>query len=150
MALRNAKTTEITFWLEWAGEKLLSSPISRPGPKQPRALWPDFPGDALLAYGYNNAQIRPAAPAIYELKLIDEILVLPQLISNITSRRIVYARSLRAPLTQRYIFTWSKLARNLSCDRRAVMRWYNEGVGEIARAIPSEQVRNIREFFAAV
>ena len=50
-------------------------------------------------------------------------------------RRIVGARSLVHPVTDRHLFPWRRLAAALGADHKAVQRWHAEGIGLIVKAL---------------
>jgi hypothetical protein len=45
-------------------------------------------------------------------------------------RRIVNARALVSPTTQRHLYGWSAIARLIGCDRKAVARWHAQGIAQ--------------------
>ena len=139
-------STTVKDWLEWAGSKLLAMPIQRPGPSRIHAIWPEFPQDVNTAYGYTELRpIMPKTPAD-EIPIMDTILELPLLIENLTSRHIVQARLLVRPLSGRYVYTWSHLARMLHSDRRAVIRWHQHGLRQILIRIGEDKRCRIANF----
>jgi hypothetical protein len=143
LALR-ASPEELRTWLEWAGSKLLAMQISSPKPKGPHTSWPSFAQEAALAYGYTGERLRPALPRSQEIELMDKILLFPNLVTDITSRRIINSRSLVTPVSNRYLYSWSKLAFMLHMDRRRVIRLHFTGLCEIVSALPKEKVDAIR------
>jgi len=58
-------------------------------------------------------------------------------------RRIVGARALVSPATDRHLFSWRRLGLLLGADHKAVQRWHVEGIGRIVAALagPVTQVR---------
>ena len=50
-------------------------------------------------------------------------------------RRIVGARSLVHPVTDRHLFPWRRLGGALGADHKAVQRWHAEGIGLIVAAL---------------
>jgi hypothetical protein len=50
-------------------------------------------------------------------------------------RRIVGARALVSPTTERHLFSWRRLGGLLGADHRAVQRWHAEGVGWIVKEL---------------
>lgn len=135
--------SEVQSWLEWAGMRLLAMPGQNPFPASQRALWPDYPQDANTAYGYTDVPLRAGRPTKAEIPIVDEILTLPLLVQNQTERRIVQARSLVTPISQRYLYSWSKIARMLHTDRRAVIRWHMHGLRDIIIRVDNDTVRKI-------
>ena len=53
-------------------------------------------------------------------------------------RRIVGARALVSPTTERHLFSWRRLGGLLGADHRAVQRWHAEGIGWIVMGLASE------------
>ncbi len=54
---------------------------------------------------------------------------------NFVLRRILGARALVHPLTERHLFPWRRLAQILGADHKSVQRWHGQGVAIILRAI---------------
>ena len=50
-------------------------------------------------------------------------------------RRIVGARALMNPLTDRYLYPWRKLGTLVGADHKAVRRWHGQGIGLIVEAL---------------
>lgn len=50
-------------------------------------------------------------------------------------RRIVGARALVSPTTDRHLFSWRRLGGLLGADHRAVQRWHGEGICWIVRGL---------------
>ena len=137
---------EIDLWLKWAGEKLLSLPLPKPGPAAPGVCWPNFPSDASTAYGYSNIKLRPVAPLKDEIKFIDEILDLILLIDSIQIRRIMHARCLIAPNSGKQLYSWTRIGKLLSLDRKRVAYLHRQGLTAIAQKLPPDQLKRIRDF----
>jgi hypothetical protein len=130
---------ELKQWLEWAGTRLLALNVASPLPKKPRVLWPDYVSDP-RAYGYSNERLRPPKVPGHEITLMDEILVLPNLIKDITSRRVVNSRSLVTPVSNRYVYSWSRIAFMLHCDHRKVMKLHRLGLDEIIEHMSKDKL----------
>lgn len=139
-----ASPEELRSWLEWAGSKLLAMHISSPAPRGPHTSWPIYADDAIQAYGYTGERLRPALPRSEEIELMDKILLFPNHINDITSRRIVNSRALVTPVSNRYLYSWSKLAFMLHMDRRRVIRLHFSGLCEIGSALALEKIDAIR------
>jgi hypothetical protein len=131
---------EIKEWLEWAGARLLSLQISSPLPKEPHVSWPEFAQDHREAYGYTGERLRAAIPNRFEIELMDEILLLPGLIQDITRRRIVNARALVTPISNRYLYSWTKLAFMLHTSKYQVVRHHVLGLKDIQRNVSQDKV----------
>ena len=50
-------------------------------------------------------------------------------------RRIVGARALINPATERHMFSWRRLGTLLGADHRAVQRWHREGIDTIVTSL---------------
>jgi hypothetical protein len=59
-------------------------------------------------------------------------------------RRIVGARCLVSPVTERHLFSWRRLGGVLGADHKAVQRWHAQGVDMIVAAVGALH-RNDRE-----
>lgn len=140
---------EVKEWLEWGGSKLLALQVSSPKPKGPHTSWPDY-ADEWTAKGWTQERLRPPTPQAKEIVLMDEILALPGLITDITVRRIVNSRALVTPVSQRYLFSWTKIAFILHTDRKRVVRLHFSGLCEIARRLPAGQAYTIRQTLTAL
>jgi hypothetical protein len=92
---------------------------------------------ALEAYGWEAARVRPAVPPAEKIDRMDEamgwISSIPH--DRFVLRRVVGARSLVHPITDRYLFTWRRLGVAMGADHKAVQRWHAQGIGLIVAAI---------------
>ena len=92
---------------------------------------------ALEAYGWEAARIRPAVPSADKIDRMDEamgwLLLIP--LDRYVLRRIVGARSLVHPITDRHLFPWRRLGVVLGTDHKAVQRWHAQGIGMIVTAL---------------
>jgi hypothetical protein len=50
-------------------------------------------------------------------------------------RRIVGARALVSPITERHLFPWRRLATLLGADHKAIQRWHAQGIDLIVTAL---------------
>jgi hypothetical protein len=139
---------EVKDWLEWAGQKLLALNMKSPYPVGTHVSWPEFAQDHRTAYGYTQERLRPASPSGLEITLMDEILTLPDLIENQLWRRVVHARLLVTPLSQKYLYSWAKIAVLIHSDRKTVARYYNHGLREIAELLPPKKIHAIRKSYS--
>jgi len=130
----------IIYHLEKAGATLLALRLSRPGPIGIKTFWPEFVRQAIEAYGYNDIQIRPAMPgsqAISHMDLVFEWLGhIPQ--DRFVVRRIVGARALVSPITQKHLYSWMRLAKVLGADRRGIVRWHEQGIAAITKELAKD------------
>lgn len=92
---------------------------------------------ALESYGWNNARIRPPVPPAEKISRMDEAMgwigVIP--LDRYVLRRIVGARSLVHPVTDRHLFPWRRLAAVLGADHKAVQRWHAQAIGIIVASL---------------
>ena len=139
---------ELQQWLEYAGSRLLALGISSPFPKEPTIAWPAYAQDKAEAYGYTGEKLRPARPGRFEIDLMDEILEFPSLVADIRTRRIINARALVAPVSDRYIYSWSKIAFMLHTSSSQVKRLHGLGLKEIVGKIPRTKIYSIRQRLA--
>jgi hypothetical protein len=61
------------------------------------------------------------------------ILVIP--LDRYVLRRIVGARSLVHPITERHLYPWRRLAVAIGADHKAVQRWHAQGIDLIVSAL---------------
>jgi len=135
---REVKTPDyVRQRLELAGAALMALQVSRLRPAKPHSAMPEYIQDAAEAYGYTGQVFRPATPTAEQIKHMDEALGWIALIhpERYVLRRIVGARSLINPRTQQPVYSWTKIAKMLGADRRAVRRWYDEGILIITNAL---------------
>jgi hypothetical protein len=92
---------------------------------------------ALEAYGWEAARIRPAVPSANKIDRMDEAMAWIPLISNnrYVLRRVVGARSLVHPITDRHLYSWRRLGVALGADHKAVQRWHAQGIMMIVAAL---------------
>jgi hypothetical protein len=50
-------------------------------------------------------------------------------------RRIVGARSLVSPVTERHLYSWRRLGEVLGADHKAVQRWHAQGIDMLVGAV---------------
>ena len=92
---------------------------------------------ALENYGWSEARIRPPVPSSGKIDRMDEAMswigVIP--LDRYVLRRIVGARSLVHPITERHVFPWRRLAAALGADHKAVQRWHVQAIDMIVAAL---------------
>ena len=92
---------------------------------------------ALESYGWSETRIRPAIPSAEKISRMDEAMgwigVIP--LDRYVLRRIVGARSLVHPITDRHLFPWRRLAAALGADHKAVQRWHAQAIDMIVMAL---------------
>ena len=137
--------------LEEAGATLLSLPSTGYSTKL-RTSSVEIVRLATESYGWADRAIRPAIPSASRISRMDEAMAWISLIpaDRYVLRRIVGARSLINPMTDRYVFPWRRLGAAIGADHKAVQRWHAEGVGIIAAALNASGYRaNERDAEAA-
>ncbi len=128
--------------LEEAGRTLLMLP-SGGYSTQFRTRSLDYVRSALESYGWGEQRVRPGIPPADQISRMDEALgwisMIPQ--ERYVLRRVVGARSLVHPLTDRYLFSWRRLGLMVGADHKAVQRWYNVGIDMIVSAVNDQLLR---------
>ena len=89
---------------------------------------------AAEAFGSDTGgRIRPPVPSAAQITRMDEALgwitLIPQ--DRYVLRRIVGARSLVSPATERHLYSWRRLGTVLGADHKAVQRWHATGIETI-------------------
>jgi hypothetical protein len=84
-----------------------------------------------------HRRIHPPVPSAARITRMDEALGWIPLIPRDRSvlRRIVGARALINPLTDRHLYPWRRLGTMLGADHKAVQRWHAQGVDIIVSAL---------------
>lgn len=122
--------------LEEAGAALLAMPNTGWTTKL-RTSNLDIVRSAVDSYGWADKRIRPPVPSAAEITRMDEamgwILLIP--VDRYVLRRIIGARSLVNPVTERHLFPWRRLAAAMGADHKAVQRWHAEGIDLIVAAL---------------
>jgi hypothetical protein len=92
---------------------------------------------AIEAYGWAGQKVRPPIPSAEKITSMDEamgwITLIP--LDRYVLRRIVGARSLVHPVSDRHLFPWRRLGAALGADHKAVQRWHAEGIDLIVTAL---------------
>ncbi len=131
----------VTRRLEEAGAALLALPNTG-WTTRLRTSNLDIVRIAMDSYGPADKRIRPPVPSAAEISRMDEamgwILLIP--VDRYVLRRIVGARSLVNPITERHLFPWRRLAAAMGADHKAVQRWHAEGIGRIVAALRGSDV----------
>ncbi len=126
----------VTSRLEEAGETLLALPGTGYSTRL-RTSSLDIVRTALENYGWSENRVRPPVPSSAKITRMDEalswILLIP--LENYVLRRIVGARCLVSPVTERYLFPWRRLAAALGADHKAVQRWHAQAIAIIVAAL---------------
>ncbi len=132
--------------LEDAGKTLMMLPMPKGGmPAGERAVWPevvqnywDVAGKAdqgsfkerqeALAQVRNSVSLRATRAAVSRL---DEVLEWLLVIERPHHRKVVMARMLTHPVSERPVHNWSKIAETLGSNRRTVQHWHDKGIQAI-------------------
>ena len=142
MQHRIAGTTEtpdaalVVARLEEAGRTLLALPDRGPSPRLRTSAW-DVLQAAIEGYGWEPARLRPAVPGAARITRMDEALGWIALIppDRYVLRRIVGARALVHPLTDRHVYPWRRLGAAVGADHNAVQRWHAQGIALIVASL---------------
>jgi len=120
---------QLTVRLEEAGATLLALPGTGWSTRL-RGSNLEIVRSALESYGWTEKQIRPSVPSAARITRMDEALGWISLIplDRYVLRRIVGARSLVHPITERHLYPWRRLATALGADHKAVKRWHGQGI----------------------
>jgi hypothetical protein len=122
--------------LEEAGMTLLAIPGSGWTTRLRTSSF-DIVRTAIESYGWTEKRIRPAIPSAAKISHMDEamgwIAFIPS--DRYMLRRIVGARSLVSPLSERHLFPWRRLAAAIGADHKAVQRWHRQGIEMIVTAL---------------
>ncbi len=126
----------VIYRLEEAGTTLLSIP-DRGYTTKLRSSSLDIVRSALEAYGWAEKTIRPPVPSAAKIDRMDKALSWIPLIpaDKYVLRRIVGARCLISPLTERNLYSWRRLAAALGADHKAIQRWHAQGIDLIVTAL---------------
>ena len=131
----------VTYRLEEAGATLLALPSSGYSTRL-RASKLDFVANAAAAFdGGKAAAVRAPVPSASRITRMDEALgwitLIPQ--ERFVIRRIVGARSLVSPVTERHLYSWRRLGAAVGADHKAVQRWHAQGIDMLVAALGALQ-----------
>ena len=126
----------VIYRLEEAGSCILALPSTGYTTKL-RTSSLDIVRDTVEAFATASGRIRPPPPDARQITRMDEALGWIARIppDRYVLRRIVGARSLVSPVTERHLFTWRRLATTLGADHKAVQRWHAQGITLIVEAL---------------
>ena len=126
----------VIYRLEEAGATLLSLPGTGWTTRM-RTSSLEIVRTALEAYGWGVARVRPAVPSADKIDRMDEAMGWLSLIprERYVLRRVVGARSLVNPMTDRHLYPWRRLGGVLGADHKAVQRWHAQGIAMIVVAL---------------
>ncbi|MDE2007535.1 MAG: hypothetical protein KGI51_13275 [Rhodospirillales bacterium] len=126
----------VTWRLEEAGATLLSLPNTGWSTRL-RSSAIDIVRTAAESYGWEGGKLRPPMPSAARISRMDAamgwIALIP--VERYVLRRIVGARSLVHPISDRHLFPWRRLGAVLGADHKAVQRWHKEGIGIIVAGL---------------
>jgi hypothetical protein len=126
----------VVYRLEEAGATLLALPGTGWSTRL-RTSSLEIVHTALEAYGWSGARLRPSVPTSDKITRMDEAMawipLIPQ--DRYLLRRVVGARSLVHPITDRHLFPWRRLGATLGADHKAVQRWHAQGIAMIVAAL---------------
>jgi hypothetical protein len=131
-----ADSTYVVARLEEAGAAILALPPSGYTTKL-RTSSLDVVRAAAESYGWGPGKVRPPMPSNACISRMDEAFTWLQLIPDdrYVLRRIVGARSLVSPVTDRHLFAWRRLAAAIGADHKAVQRWHAQGIDIIVSGL---------------
>ena len=130
----------VTYRLEEAGATLLALPGTGWSTRL-RASSLEIVRSAIESYGWTEKRLRPPIPSAARITRMDEALAWVTLIplDRYVLRRIVGARSLVHPITERHLYPWRRLATAIGADHKAVKRWHTQGIDLIVTRLNAGQ-----------
>jgi hypothetical protein len=133
----------VVYRLEEAGATLLALPGTGYSTRL-RTSSLEIVRTALEAYGWTEARVRPPVPSAEKITRMDEAMSWIPLIplDRYVLRRVVGARSLVHPITDRHLFPWRRLGNALGADHKAIQRWHAQGIAMIVAALTMAPQRN--------
>ncbi len=130
----------VTSRLEEAGATLLALPGTGWSTRL-RASSLEIVRTAIESYGWTEKRLRPPIPSAARISRMDEamgwITMIPS--DRYVLRRIVGARSLVHPITERHLYPWRRLATAIGADHKAVQRWHAQGIDLIVASLNAGQ-----------
>ena len=130
--------------LEEAGRTLLALPGSGYSTRL-RASRLDIAAEVGEALGDGAGRVRAATPEAAQITRMDEALgwlpLIPQ--DRFVLRRIVGARSLVSPVTERHLFSWRRLGSVMGADHKAVQRWHGQGIALLVAALQGRRLARV-------
>ena len=129
-------STFVIYRLEEAGATLLALPGTGYSTRL-RTSQLDVVQSAAEAYGQIPRPLRPAVPSASRITRMDEalswILLVPK--ERQVLRRILGARLLVSPVTERHLYSWRQLGGILGADHKAIQRWHAQAVDLVVVAL---------------
>ena len=119
--------------LEQAGHTLLCLPDTGPSTRMRSSALEVVRAACEMEQSLPGKRLRPPIPPAHRIAEMDEAWAWLGLIPDDKHvlRRIVGARALVSPTTERHLFTWRRLGGLLGADHRAIQRWHGEGIAWI-------------------
>jgi hypothetical protein len=133
---REVDSAFIVYRLEEAGSTLLALPSGGYSLRARVSHWDVLP-DYVAGGGERGGRVRPPVPSASRISRMDEALGWIALIpkERYVLRRIVGARCLVSPVTERHLFSWRRLGGVLGADHKAVQRWHAQGIDMLVAAV---------------
>ncbi len=134
---RDVDAAYIIYRLEEAGATLLALPGTGYSTRM-KVSHLEVVQEACEVFGASGSgQIRPPVPSAARITRMDEALGWIALIprERYVLRRIVGARCLVSPVTERHLFSWRRLGGVMGADHKAVQRWHAQGVDMLVAAV---------------
>ncbi len=131
----------VVYRLEEAGTTLLCLPntghSTRLRTSSFQVLASALDGADMAAATVDTTRLRPVPPDSARIDRMDEAWAWLSLIprDRHVLRRIVGARSLVSPTTERHLFSWRRLGTAMGADHKAVQRWHAQGVALIVTGL---------------
>lgn len=132
LADRPISPEDVAWWLERAGITLQCLPDRSPRLGL-RLMSVELRMVAEAGRG-SGGRVRPTIGA-GDVSAMDEALGWLGLIGNGTVRRIVAARLLLNPVTERHRFSFRAIGRLIGADHHAVAQWWRAGIATIAASL---------------
>ncbi len=135
-AEREIDAAFVVYRLEEAGATLLALPGTGYSTRMRVGHLEVVPSVA-EAYGADRGRVKPPTPSAARISRMDEALGWIALIpaDRRVIRRIVGARSLVSPVTERHLFSWRRLGEVVGADHKAVQRWHGQGIDMLVGAV---------------
>jgi hypothetical protein len=123
--------------LEDAGRTLMSLPDRGPSTRLRSSALEIVRSACEIAQADPGRRLRLPVPSAAKIGEMDETWAWLALIPDdrYVLRRIVGARALVSPTTERHLFSWRRLGGLLSADHRAVQRWHGDGIAWIVAGL---------------
>ena len=131
----------VIYRLEEAGTSLLCLPntghSTRLRTSKFEVLTSALDGTSWASATSEPSRLRPPPPDSARIDRMDEafgwLTLIPR--DRYVLRRIVGARALVSPTTERHLFSWRRLGTAMGADHKAVQRWHAQGIALIVAAL---------------